>query len=324
MSTHKRDSFIQRAFSVGILALALLVSPALAQKVVDIPTRPGVTQRMIIISPANPKAAVVLFSGGLGGLQIFPNGSFKLSEKNFLVRTRQLFADQGLLVALVDAPSDRQSPPYLGGFRQKPEHAADIKAVIAWLRQQSKVPVWLVGTSRGTVSAAFVATELAGHDGPDGIVLTSTILADDNSPPVPAMPLERSEFRSLLCTTSKTAARSAPSLACPRLWRSSPTRLGSRCCPSRGGRTETNHVGPWHITGSTDSKATLYKKPLRGFSQNSPSRTVADLRCGRSATVFRNCYQLSGNDRLHRSLHCSTKSASGRLQSWIQPVGATH
>lgn len=191
MSTQERDSFIERASSVAILALALLVSPALAQKVVDIPTRPGVTQRMIIISPANPKAAVVLFSGGLGGLQIFPNGSFKLSEKNFLVRTRQLFADQGLLVALVDAPSDRQSPPYLGGFRQKPEHAADIKAVIAWLRQQSKVPVWLVGTSRGTVSAAFVATELAGHDGPDGIVLTSTILADDNSPPVPAMPLER-------------------------------------------------------------------------------------------------------------------------------------
>ncbi len=161
MSTHERDSFVRRASSLAMLALALLISPALAQRVVDIPTRPGVTQRMIIISPANPKAAVVLFSGGHGGLQIFPNGSFKSSEGNFLVRTRQLFADQGLLVALVDAPSDRQSPPYLGGFRQKPEHAADIKAVIAWLREQSKVPIWLVGTSRGTVSAAYVATELS-------------------------------------------------------------------------------------------------------------------------------------------------------------------
>ena len=191
MSTHKRDSFIQRASSVAILALALLVSPALAQKVVDIPTRPGVTQRLIIISPANPKAAVVLFSGGLGGLQIFPNGSFKLSERNFLVRTRQLFADQGLLVALVDAPSDRQSPPYLGGFRQKPEHAADIKAVIAWLREQSKVPIWLVGNSAGTVSVAYVATELLGHDGPDGIVLTSTVVVDYNNPAVTVMPLEK-------------------------------------------------------------------------------------------------------------------------------------
>jgi dienelactone hydrolase len=191
MSPHECGSVVQRASSVAILALALFVSPALAQQVVEIPTRSGVTQRMIVISPANPKAAVVLFAGGHGGLQILPNGSFKWGEGNFLVRTRQLFADQGLLVALVDAPSDRQSPPYLGGFRQKPEHAADIKAVIAWLREQSKVPVWLVGTSRGTQSAAYVATELLDPDGPDGIVLSSTILADDNSRPVPAMPLGR-------------------------------------------------------------------------------------------------------------------------------------
>ncbi len=189
MSTHECGSVARRASSVAVLALALLVSPALAQKVVDIPTRPGVTQRMIVISPANPKAAVILFAGGHGGLQISPNGSFRWGEGNFLVRTRQMFADQGLLVALVDAPSDRQSPPYLGGFRQKPEHAADIKAVIAWLRDHSKVPVWLVGTSRGTQSAAYVATELLGPDGPDGIVLSSSILADDNSRPVPAMPL---------------------------------------------------------------------------------------------------------------------------------------
>jgi pimeloyl-ACP methyl ester carboxylesterase len=105
------------------------------------------------------------------------------------VRIRQLFAEQGLLVAVVDAPSDRQSPPYLSGFRQRPEHAADIKAVIAWLREQAEVPVWLVGTSRGTQSAAYVATELNGPEGPDGLVLTSTILTDDKGRPVPAMPL---------------------------------------------------------------------------------------------------------------------------------------
>ncbi len=110
-------------------------------------------------------------------------------ENNFLVRTRQLFADQGLLVAVVDAPSDRQSSPYLGGFRQRPDHVADIKAVIAWVREQAKVPVWLVGTSRGTQSAAYVATELAGPEGPDGLVLSSTILTDKKSRPVPAMAL---------------------------------------------------------------------------------------------------------------------------------------
>jgi len=160
-----------------------------AQKVADIPTRSGVTQRMIVLTPKEPKAAVILLAGGHGGLQISSNGSFGWGEGNFLVRTRQLFADQGLLVAVVDAPSDRQGPPYLGGFRQRPEHVTDIKAVIAWLREQAKVPVWLVGTSRGTQSAAYVATQLEGAEGPDGLVLTSTILTEDKGRPVPAMPL---------------------------------------------------------------------------------------------------------------------------------------
>jgi pimeloyl-ACP methyl ester carboxylesterase len=97
-----------------------------------------------------------------------------------------------LTVAVIDAPSDRQSPPFLSGFRQRPEHAADVKAVIGWLRENAKAPVWLVGTSRGTQSAAYVTTELAGPDGPDGLVLTSTILTDSKgNRPVPAMPLDK-------------------------------------------------------------------------------------------------------------------------------------
>ncbi|MEJ8814916.1 hypothetical protein WKW77_27845 [Variovorax ureilyticus] len=93
-----------------LAALATQVLAQTTQRVVDIPTRPGVTQRMLVLSPPTPKASVILFAGGHGGLQIFPNGSLKWGEGNFLVRTRQLFADQGLMVAVVDAPSDRQSP----------------------------------------------------------------------------------------------------------------------------------------------------------------------------------------------------------------------
>jgi len=91
------------------------------------------------------------------------------------------------MVVVVDAPSDRQNPPDLSGFRGTPEHITDLKAVIAWLRKQADVPVWLVGTSCGTESAAFAATSLTGHDGPDGLVLTSTILSvERDKPDVPA------------------------------------------------------------------------------------------------------------------------------------------
>jgi dienelactone hydrolase len=164
---------------------------AQADRVVDIPTRPGVTQRFVYLAPESPKAAVILFPGGHGGLQIQPNGSFTWGESNFLVRTRQLFAQNGLSVAVVDSPSDHQIAPFLGGFRQTPQHVSDAKAVIAWLKQQAHVPVWLVGTSMGTLSAAFIATQAGPRDGgPDGLVLTSTMLTFDAGRPVPAMPLQ--------------------------------------------------------------------------------------------------------------------------------------
>lgn len=180
---------VTRWITGGLIAIAAQAHAQTAQRVVDIPTRPGVTQRMLVVSPPAPQAAVVLFAGGHGGLQIATDGSLKWGNGNFLVRSRQLFADQGFMVAVVDSPSDRQSPPFLSGFRQTTEHTQDIKAVIAWMREQSKVPVWLVGTSRGTQSVAYVATELTGADGPDGIVLTSSILADKRSRAIPAMPL---------------------------------------------------------------------------------------------------------------------------------------
>ena len=177
-----------------LVCLAALVQRAPAQtteRVADIPTRPGVTQRVLVLSPPAPKAAVVLFAGGHGGLQMAADGAMQWGANNFLVRSRRLFAEQGLTVVVVDAPSDRQTAPFLAGFRQRPEHAADVKAVIAWLRASAAVPVWLVGTSRGTQSVAYVATELVAPDVPDGIVLSSTILRDDRGRPVPAMPLHK-------------------------------------------------------------------------------------------------------------------------------------
>ena len=210
---------------VAVLLLAI-VSTAHAQPaltVVDIPTRPGVTQRLLVLSPADPKAAVVLFAGGHGGLQLSSNGAMKWGEGNFLVRSRQLFADQGLQVVVVDAPSDRQTPPFLQGQRQKPEHAADIKTVIGWLRETSKVPVWLIGTSRGTQSVAYLATELAGTDGPDGIVLTSTILSDNNGRPVPAMPLAKIQVPVLVVHHEQDGCRACAFADIPALM----NKLGS-------------------------------------------------------------------------------------------------
>lgn len=182
---------VKLALGLPCLLWAHLACAQIASGVVDIPTRPDVSQRVMVIAPPVPKAAVILFAGGHGGLQINSDGSVNWGKGNFLVRSRQLFADQGLLTLVVDAPSDRQSLPFLTGFRQTPQHVADIAAVMAWVRERAKVPIWLVGTSRGTQSVAYIATHTTLPQGPDGIVLTSTMLADNKMLPVPALPLEK-------------------------------------------------------------------------------------------------------------------------------------
>lgn len=170
-------------------------APAVAApRVIDVPTRPGVTERVLYLAPAAPKAAAIFFAGGNGYVGIGSDGRLT-NGGNFLVRTRAMFAERGIAVALVDPPSDRARPPYLGGFRQSAHHVADVRALIAWLRSEARVPVWLIGTSRGTQSAAYVATQLPTEaaGGADGVVLTSTILVGSNAQdrPVTQMDLGR-------------------------------------------------------------------------------------------------------------------------------------
>ena len=87
------------------------------------------------------------------------------------MRTRDKFADHNFMVAVVDVPSDRQQG--MGAiFRMSNAHAGDIGAVVAYLKSQASLPVWLIGTSMGTFSAAEGA--IAGKD-IEGLVLTSTI-----------------------------------------------------------------------------------------------------------------------------------------------------
>jgi pimeloyl-ACP methyl ester carboxylesterase len=211
-----------RAIAVGV-ALWALTAVAASAEVVNLPTRPGVTQRMLVDQPENaPSAVLVLMTGGAGRLGIFDNGSLR-NDGNFLVRSRSLFVQHGYAVVLPDTPSDRSSPPFLGGaFRESPEHAADLAAVIAWARQRFSRPVWIVGTSRGTHSAALAALSDAGPGAPDGVVLTSTILSSSRfgqseARPVPEMPLEKVRMPVLVAHHEQDQCQVCPPALLPRL-----------------------------------------------------------------------------------------------------------
>ncbi|ASC92356.1 hypothetical protein Sdiek2_0318 [Sulfurospirillum diekertiae] len=167
----------------------------------DVPTRTNVSERLLVLTPKTPKAVVVLFAGGHGGLQLSTEGKFGWGEGNFLMRTRELFTQAGLMVVIVDAPSDRQREPYLNGFRQTKEHVQDISSVVAWIQTQTTAPIWLVGTSRGTQSVAYIVTE--NSNGIHGIVLTSSILYDAKSDAVTEMKLEKLTIACFGDTSSK-------------------------------------------------------------------------------------------------------------------------
>lgn len=177
--------------------LLLVTHDVSAQLVVDLPTRPGVTQRLLHEEPAGaaPLAQLILLPGGSGGIALTPSGGMtRWGADNFIVRTRSLLHRRGMGTVVLDAPSDRPPPRALDGFRQTAGHVEDLKTVIAWLRSRHAVPVWVVGFSAGTLSAAHLATQLPVADGgPDGVVLAGAIVdnAGQAFRPVTNMNLQR-------------------------------------------------------------------------------------------------------------------------------------
>lgn len=174
---------------ISTLAIALLFAlplpiPAHAQlktEVVTVNVRPGVTMRYFrVADAAPPKAAVILLAGGNGALKLSPSGTNGSGlSLNFLIRSRNEFARQGLVVAALDTASD-----YSGGMngliRLSRQHAQDIGKVTEELKKQTGVPVWLVGTSAGTLSAAGTSSQLAQSPSrPHGVILTSTMTVLD-------------------------------------------------------------------------------------------------------------------------------------------------
>lgn len=162
------------AVPIFLLAVVLPLSAAWAadEEVRTIPARPGITESFLLLRPAGaPVASVIIFAGGDGNLAMTADGIGQL-QGNFLVRTRMRWVREGFLVAVLDQPSDRKNG--LWNFRTTAEHATDVKQAIAAMREIARAPVWLVGTSMGSLSAANAAARLT-EGGPDGIVLTSSV-----------------------------------------------------------------------------------------------------------------------------------------------------
>lgn len=162
-----------------ILALwpVLLASRVCAQEIVTLSARPGVTQSFFLTSrPKNLHAIAVLFPGSGGWINLrTENGLPKFNGGNFLVRSRAEFVKRGVVAAIVDAPSDRQRGwGMTDEFRLGELHFADLSMAVGELgRRFPGAPLFLIGTSRGSVSAAALGARFDGRVA--GVVLTSSM-----------------------------------------------------------------------------------------------------------------------------------------------------
>lgn len=183
-------------YAAVMICTALVAAPsAMArERVVTIDTRPGVTQSFIFVAPPGPPVAdLVLFPGASGRIGLWRDP--KTHNDDFLVRTRDGFAAQGFEVAVIDAPSDRRKDG-LVGWRGSDAHRQDIAAVIRWLTARTRRPIWLVGTSRGTISAAFLGASLP----VEGVVMSSSVTRPGKRGPMTVLdaPLARIKVPVLL------------------------------------------------------------------------------------------------------------------------------
>lgn len=168
-----------RLFLITLFLLNLTCSAFALTEIRTIPTRPGVTMDFLVMTPGQSHQgdALILFPGGNGA------GQFKLTDDgivngwSFLVRSADSFVRDGVSVITVNPPSDHPTGMSTG-FRESVEHAEDIAKLAVYLEQQGFQRIFLVGNSRGTISAASLGARLKGSL-LKGVVLTSSLEYDN-------------------------------------------------------------------------------------------------------------------------------------------------
>jgi hypothetical protein len=169
------DRVVMKTQRSWMLLIVSLFSPLLcaatptAEKVLDLPLQSGGHQRVLYDAPATPKATIVMLPGGAGDVGIRHNGDLR-HDDNFVVRTRELWMNRGFAVLIPDAIDGDN----LRGMRSSPAYAALVGDLVQFAHKQSAGPVFLLGTSQGSIAAMngaahLDATQLA------GVVLTESV-----------------------------------------------------------------------------------------------------------------------------------------------------
>jgi len=151
-----------------------VATDAASPRVVDLPLAGGGTQRALYAEAPHARAIVVMLPGGAGEVGIDESGD--AHGKNFVVRTRALWNARGYSVLIPDAIDDTK----MRGIRSSPRYAAIVSDLVAYARRQTSGPIFLLGTSQGSIAAMNGAASLR-EDQIAGVVLTESVSRQSRS-----------------------------------------------------------------------------------------------------------------------------------------------
>ena len=119
------------------------------------------------------RASVVLMTGGNGLLPLEADGTIN-GNGNFLIRSANLFLRNGLNVMMPDTV-----PAHPNGLtdedRLSATHAAELQGFINAAQNRWRKPVWVAGTSNGSISTVTAGAFRPALARLRGVVLTSTV-----------------------------------------------------------------------------------------------------------------------------------------------------
>ena len=166
-----RDRVLGRAWAGLLLSLLLWAAAAQAdERLLRMEIGRGEARLpLYVMSRPDAAATLVLLPGGDSGTGKIVDG--KPTSGNFLSRTREAFFAEGFNVVVVYRASDLTTLDTESRIGR--EHVSEIGRVAEYARRELAKPLWLVGTSRGTVSATAAAIALG--EGVQGLVLTSSV-----------------------------------------------------------------------------------------------------------------------------------------------------
>ncbi|WP_227672792.1 alpha/beta hydrolase [Komagataeibacter sp. FXV3] len=139
------------------------------ERIFNLPLNDGEQLRLLFSTPANCRGIIIMLPGGTGDIGLEQTGRIHHGD-NFVVRTRGLWNSHGYAVLIPDTIDHAN----LRGHRNSPTYARVVEDIVTFAHRQGPEPVFLLGTSQGSIAAVNAAAHAAANS-IAGVILTESV-----------------------------------------------------------------------------------------------------------------------------------------------------